>query len=1376
MRKKLILLFSLVTVAVYSQAPSGNLIQNSVNSIAPKSPDAAALFRYTETPVSLYTGVPNIDIPIYTIKEGDIEIPISISYHAGGIKVTDEASSVGLGWSLNAGGRVSHIMAGVNDFSLYGYYNIYPKTVYPQYGGITGCPQLPWNTATYNGAFYTDWFMKIDNSAQSTSTIYEGSDFQPDLFLINLPQKNYKAYLDMAKTTKPNGAIKFLISGQENINFKLIGAANSGGSYTFQVTDERGLNYYFDKGEITTRETGWNTISGLSRILSKIEDTKGHAVNFYNSNSVQNARLSGCKNTRTDFLYLPGPNQNLGYDKQNGLTDCSKQLADESYLEKIEFTNGKVEFIWTTRDDIYNSKKLSSIKIYNNYKLIKQYDFSYDYFVATDNLNTSQLATWLGASSNNIFTHRLKLLGVTESVRNEKYSFEYNSTYNLPNKLSYSSDFWGYYNGQNNSDTFIPDPEKYIKGETVYNVTSFNKDDSNYWYNESFASSTFNPNNGGSQIYYSFSPDGKHYLSDRRTSLYSLAGMLTAINYPTGGKTEYEYEPNTFSNFPMQSLINDNTNKETGGNYSINNINGNIIHTNNPVEFNIIGNNIKVSIFSHFGFNYLSSVSDDVQKSFWTYIKNKSTGAIVKKIYNPNIGSYQTTFVSDNIILQSGTYEVGMSYNNDFTVANTQVSGGGNAIDNTFKVKYVNEKSIINGVEYNYSSGAGVRIKSIKTTERVGIIPIIKNYIYDEISDAGTKITSYGKLAEFPKFFEIENRCFYRDATTNFASVYSNPGCYMNLEPAKTPFKMSVYEGVPNQGTSTLPQGKYVGYSKVIEQTIGKGKKENYFKSDYNQSCLLMGAKGESLLIGDGDLLKQRSYDNNNNLINEVLYNYRQNKEDGLNTYVLQGTITEPVSNFAGVGQSSYPGQGIVYNSYGGILFNYSINLWKSLLESTTTKEYFPAGSDTFVETKTLTTYNDRYQPSIQKITNPDKSIKETTYKYAVEKGNQLMVNKNMVDIPLETIVTKTDNGVTKTLSKIETVYPTSIPDAQAGNFVLPKSVMSYDLASNTSLTEMKVDKYDQKGNIIQYTTKEGSPVSIIWGYNFSLPIAKIEGAQYDNIGMYINDIISTSNYDAQDPSKEQDLLTAGDNLRKNINLVSYSITTYTYDPLIGVTSITPPSGLREYYKYDTTNRLEKIVDVNNKIIKEFKYRYGTTSYIIYSNTVQSKTFTRTNCTGNSVGSSYIYTVPAGSYSSDVSQLAADQKALDDINMNGQNIANQNGTCISAVSCPFTFSSITANSQYKYNNTTTINNNVSFNVSFSAYGIWQNWANGVNIGTIEGDCKPTINKEITYSEPNFNRQWKIFIDTAGALTLRLISGTVDSSSTNPIILQFQYQK
>jgi hypothetical protein len=1362
----------MMALSIYSQAPSNSLIQNAVSSTAPKSPDAAALFRYTETPVSLYAGVPNIDIPIYTIKEGDIEVPISISYHAGGIKVTDEASSVGLGWALNAGGRVSHIMAGVNDFSLYGYYNTYPKMVYPQYGGISGCPQLPWNMATYNAAFYTDWFMKIDNSSQSTSTIYEGFDFQPDLFLINLPHKNYKAYLDMAKTTKP-GAIKFLISGQENINLKLIGAPGPGGNYNFQVTDENGLNYSFDKAEITTRETGWNTISGLSRILSKIEDIKGNKVNFYNSNSIQNPRLSGCKNTRTDFLYQPG--ENLGYDKQNGMTDCSKQLTDESYLEKIEFTNGKVEFNWTPREDIYNSKKLSSIKIYNNYKLIKQYDFNYDYFVATDNFDTSQIATWLGAVNNKILTHRLRLLSITESVTNEKYSFEYNSTYNLPNKLSYSTDFWGYYNGQNNSDTFIPNPEKYIKGETVYNVTSFKKDDTNYWYEESFAPPTFDPINGGSQIYKNFSSDGKHYLSDRRTSLYSLAGMLTAINYPTGGKTEYEYEPNTFSNFPMQSLINDNTNKEAVASHTINNINANIVHVDNPMDFNVIGSNIKVNIFAHFGFHYLSSAGNDVKNSFWTYVKNKSTGEIVKKVYNPNVGSYQTPLVIDNVILQSGSYEIGMSYNNDFTIANIQVSGGSNAVDNTCKVKYVNEKSIINGVEYNYSAGAGVRIKSIKTTEKTGSIPIIKNYIYDEVSDNGSKITSNGNLAELPKFFEIENRCFYRNATTNFESIYSNPGCGMNIGPGKYPFKMSTYEGVASQGTSTLPQGKYVGYSKVTEQIMGRGKTESYFKSDYNQSCLLMGAKGESLLIGDGDLLKQNNYDSNNNLINEVLYNYKQNYQDGLNTYVLPGTIIEPVSSFAkSVGQISYPGQGIVYNSYAGLFFNYSINLWKSLLESTNTKEYFPPGSNNVVETKTFTTYNNKYQPSIQKITYPDLTFNETTYNYAQEKGNQLLISKNMVDIPLETIVTQTNNGITKTLSKTETVYPTSLPDSQIGNFVLPKSVTSYDYSTNSSPTEVTLDKYDIKGNLIQYTTKSGIPISIVWGYNSSLPIAKIEGIQYNDLNPYIQNIITLSDESAINPSKEQALLNAEDNLRKNTNLLNYPITTYTHDPLVGITSVTPPSGIREYYKYDTTNRLEKIVDINNKLVKEFKYRYGTNSFVNYSNTEKSGIFTRNNCTGNTVGGSYTYTVPAGTYTSDVSQLAADQKALNDIIFNGQNVANQNGPCMSILSCSFTFSSIIGTPQFSYNSTSTVNNNVNFNVSFSGYGIWQSWSNGINIGKVGVACAPSVNRIVNFSESG--RQWKVFVDTAGNCTATLLSGTVDPSSSNPLNFNFQYQK
>lgn len=64
----------------------------------------------------------------------------------------------------------------------------------------------------------------------------------------------------------------------------------------------------------------------------------------------------------------------------------------------------------------------------------------------------------------------------------------------------------------------------------------------------------------------------------------------------------------------------------------------------------------------------------------------------------------------------------------------------------------------------------------------------------------------------------------------------------------------------------------------------------------------------------------------------------------------------------------------------------------------------------------------------------------------------------------------------------------------------------------------------------------------------------------------------------------------------------------------------------------------------------------------VYKNVAQSKSFTKNNCTSG-IGSSVMYIIPAGKYTSNVSQAAADQLATDDINNNGQNYANLNGTC-----------------------------------------------------------------------------------------------------------------
>ncbi len=68
------------------------------------------LSRATSTP-----GAPEIAIPLYQLTERDLSLPIVLAYHASAHRVEDQASRVGLGWSLNAGGTISRSIRGLPD-------------------------------------------------------------------------------------------------------------------------------------------------------------------------------------------------------------------------------------------------------------------------------------------------------------------------------------------------------------------------------------------------------------------------------------------------------------------------------------------------------------------------------------------------------------------------------------------------------------------------------------------------------------------------------------------------------------------------------------------------------------------------------------------------------------------------------------------------------------------------------------------------------------------------------------------------------------------------------------------------------------------------------------------------------------------------------------------------------------------------------------------------------------------------------------------------------------------------------------------------------------------------------------------------------------
>ena len=90
---------SLIALSVCSQSAISNKQEINI-----KSPEVSSLMKFIEQPVDISTGIPKIEIPVYTINTGRLSVPITLSYHAGGIKLSERASVAGLGWALNAGG------------------------------------------------------------------------------------------------------------------------------------------------------------------------------------------------------------------------------------------------------------------------------------------------------------------------------------------------------------------------------------------------------------------------------------------------------------------------------------------------------------------------------------------------------------------------------------------------------------------------------------------------------------------------------------------------------------------------------------------------------------------------------------------------------------------------------------------------------------------------------------------------------------------------------------------------------------------------------------------------------------------------------------------------------------------------------------------------------------------------------------------------------------------------------------------------------------------------------------------------------------------------------------------------------------------------
>ncbi len=556
-----------------------NLLYNEIFTAKISTPNTASFAPVTFSNVSEFTGSANINIPIYQIQVGNINIPIELNYSCSGIKVDETASNVGQNWSLNAGGIVTKVIKGMEDFKV----------------GIEG--NLPYDVNNHKLRFFklgtsaaygmqlkeVGWLMQNENislnkyydlpssSMDKIFTIKEmefittKKDLSPDLFYANAPGLNTSFthrrdgsvmeiafqgnkiattigqtsvipfFNEFRDDTKFQGDLKFFDGGppRKIQAISKIEITNING--TQYLFDQLDVNQYVNRGisdeyiispsskDITSQEV-------MAYKVSKVKDFYGNEVSFeYEKYSINYPEYQ-----KTSSFYV---NSSSGNQLIQDLTSTEIRYPSLNRISKIIYAEGTVTFKYEeSRKDIPGDFALSKIIINDiNNNVIKTIVLEYDYMISNNNCNAPTCK-------------RLRLLSVQEKGKNTAvkppHRFYYNDEVQLPERGSNITDYLGYANGpvssQYNNVSSVSCGMCLMPPPTLYYTPN----------NKELSISPF-------PIFtQSFITQGRSMKPDFN---YTKAGVINKIKYPTGGTEEFEYDLNDFYSSPS------GTNVKSGG-------------------------------------------------------------------------------------------------------------------------------------------------------------------------------------------------------------------------------------------------------------------------------------------------------------------------------------------------------------------------------------------------------------------------------------------------------------------------------------------------------------------------------------------------------------------------------------------------------------------------------------------------------------------------------------------------------------------------------------------------------------------------------------------------------------------------------------------
>lgn len=1167
---------------VFTLILSNVCLSQDLPNITPPSPTAYELGKYGQLPIGMFTGTPNVDIPLYTYKSGNLSIPISLSYGSNGIKVDQLSTNVGLGWNLNIGGVITRIVRDESDEE-----NEY---IYPE---------SDLHEAGYNSPVALDYFYLGGQNNVDTET---------DMFMYNFLGFTGGFILDSDKSI-------ILIPNKD----LTISGYSENGQIGFEITDSKGIKYIFLEDEVNNNvliggahpEPDYKTTAWyLTKIIHPMGDeiylsylSQGYHYIMSKSETIQVATptyQTGCEGQ-----LVTGTGYTIGAEISNRLNVGGKKLVE------IHSNNPKSGYILidsnTPHPEIYEYKMVTDILIKDaNDTIVERFDFNYH---ATVN-------------------ERMFLNDVQLKDPNKKYSFEYIDPEGLASRLSKAQDFWGYFNGKTSNLYYFPNPQSIqftpIEFSTI-NIGAKKEPDSIYT-KKGMLKKIYYPTKGFTEFSYepnTYLEEETSYPPKTHLNLVADTGELEAgssfddVGWIPTISFDQTASLSAFASFNSQECSNDILKSKA------------LI----TVKDDQTGNNIDILQLQQYG-GYVS-IGNSLLIAYNSpnnqYYVNLEAGHSYTVTLHPTFDC-----VKSNLDLQY--------YNTPPTNQMTNLISGGLRVKDvkdytsdgnlSKKTRYyygrkesLNESTGEKGQTANYFSKSTNRIScgacgyvdlSYTTLNSSSLRPLFNAssnsstyYKYVTLSYGGDNFENGGEENEFIIQNDYPGNPIYGDPIES--STWVNLGWSNGLLKKNTIFKkgqannyLLVKQTINNYLQDPRYFKKEYGYTinkkfdlictgditySCTEQDTSKQYTFTYCAANHTHHWLIGGVPiiggGETICIADGA---------------DMQTGHIPNPCYGKNV----GYIVTHPNYLENLDIMEYSTNSYWYYLNQTIEKQYDVN---GLNPVETITDYFYDNPEHLQLTRTKTSTSED-KPIIKKNYYPDDVLtttslgKDSLTKPEFDAIDLLKNIKSNGSLGQHRISEQIQIDSYKDINNDGIGNPNELTSVQRTNYknwgsdlVLPELVQSlkgvYNSQTNKLQARIVYEDYYDNGNVKEVSKADGAHIIYIWGYNEQYPIVKVENATFvglpSNVQTVIDTAITASNNDI-DIASENDLRTALSNVR--YQFPNSMVTTYTYDPLIGMTSMTDPKGNTVYYEYDAYNRLEYVKDSNLKILSQNKYHY----------------------------------------------------------------------------------------------------------------------------------------------------------------------------------------